>query len=138
MYRITKAWSFAAAHHLPSLPDGHKCRRVHGHNYRVTLTLESMRLDAHGMVVDYGDLAPFGNIIASLLDHRDLNGVLTNPTAEVLAAWLYEQALTLWPGLVTECTVSETDGTTATYRAACICAVTSPENPHPNIDCPLR
>ena len=116
MYRITKSWSFAAAHHLPTLAEGHKCRRPHGHNYRVTLGLEAERLDLFGMVVDYGNLSPFGAVIADRLDHRDLNDLLPNPTAEVLAAWLFDQALSWWPNLVADVTVSETDGTTAVYR----------------------
>ncbi len=38
--RITKAFTFDAAHHLPHVPAGHKCGRPHGHSYRVILGLE--------------------------------------------------------------------------------------------------
>ena len=116
MYRITKSWTFSAAHHLPNLPEGHQCRRVHGHNYRVTLGLESEALNAYGMVVDYGDLGPFAAAIHGRLDHRSLNDVLAVPTAEAMAEWLYEQARAWWPSLVVDVTVQETDGTSAMYR----------------------
>lgn len=35
MYRIGKRFMFEAAHHLPDLPEGHKCARLHGHSYTV-------------------------------------------------------------------------------------------------------
>ena len=50
MHAITKAFSFAAAHSLPQLPDGHKCRRVHGHNYEVLVELRSEELDDFSFV----------------------------------------------------------------------------------------
>ena len=75
-WRISKTFGFAAAHHLPALPEGHKCRRPHGHNYTVTLVLAATRLDDREMVLDYGELAPVRAWIGKTLDHRDLNSLL--------------------------------------------------------------
>jgi 6-pyruvoyltetrahydropterin/6-carboxytetrahydropterin synthase len=72
-------FGFDAAHFLPTLPDDHKCRRIHGHSFRVAVTAPDVR-----------DLAePVHEIYASL-DHRLLNEIpgLQNPTSELLAQWL--------------------------------------------------
>ena len=115
-YAITKTFTFAAAHHLPQLPDGHKCRRPHGHNYAVTLVLEADHLDPCGMVTDYGDLDPVKQWIATDLDHRDLNEVLPClPTAEWLARAVWDRWTKRYPELA-EVIVSETPATTASYR----------------------
>lgn len=91
VYRISKDFVFEAAHHLPSLPEGHKCRRVHGHSYVVRIVVESVALEPPGFVVDYNVLAPIGQFIEKHLDHHDLNEVMepVEPTAEKIARWLY-------------------------------------------------
>lgn len=116
-YTITKIYTFDAAHQLADLPEGHKCGRLHGHTYRVELNLAADHLDYTGFVIDFGDLAPFKDIIDKQLDHRCLNDVLPqNPTSEYLARWLYEKAAQLWPTLVAGCTVWETPTSRAEYR----------------------
>lgn len=115
-YFITKDFDFAASHQLRGLPASHKCSRLHGHNYLVRITLAAEQLDPVGFVVDYGALASFKALLDNRLDHRHLNDVLqANPTAEVLAAWLFGQAADLgFP--VVEVAVSETPKTWAWYR----------------------
>lgn len=93
MYRIGKSFTFAAAHHLPQLPDTHKCHRPHGHNYVVTYTLASRDLDSNGFIVDYAELTAYWKNLEGTLDHRDLNQIFRfPPTAENLARWLYENS----------------------------------------------
>ncbi len=95
MFEITKTWSFDAAHHLPGLPDGHKCARVHGHSWQVSATIASATLRPPGFVTDFGDLKPFGDYLATVLDHRDLNEVLPfAPTSEALAEHLADWYVT--------------------------------------------
>lgn len=89
-YRIGKKYSFAAGHHLPTLPDGHKCARPHGHTYTVDVVLVTTALGEPGFVTDFGNLQPFGAYIDQELDHRDLNEVFGfQPTCELLAEHLY-------------------------------------------------
>src|SRR5688572_27695931 len=38
--RLSKTFHFEAAHDLPTFPDGHKCRRLHGHSFRVKVVVE--------------------------------------------------------------------------------------------------
>ena len=92
MWRIGKTLTFEAAHHLPDLPEGHKCRRPHGHSYTVEVDMRADLLDDRGFVEDYGMLSE----VVKALDHQDLNELLAfAPTAENLAAHLF----TLFSGL---------------------------------------
>lgn len=96
MYVISKTFTFAAAHHLTCVPADHKCARVHGHTYTVTVELASEHL-RNCMVVDYGDLAQFNDYLQRELDHQDLNNVLPfEPTAERIAEHLYRWCGAMW------------------------------------------
>jgi 6-pyruvoyltetrahydropterin/6-carboxytetrahydropterin synthase len=88
---IDKTYDFAASHYLEGLPEGHKCSRLHGHTYYVTVTVGSNELHGPGFVTDFATLAPFRNYINTLADHQHLNEVLdVNPTAENIARHLAE------------------------------------------------
>lgn len=100
--RVTQCFTFEAAHRLPNVPDGHRCKRMHGHSYRVELTLAGPVDPQTGFVVDFFDVeAAFGPILARL-DHHTLNEVegLGNPTAENIARWIWRHAKPLMPLLV--------------------------------------
>lgn len=115
MYVIGKTFRFAAAHHLPEMPPGHKCRNIHGHNFTVTLVLAHEHLTDHTqMVRDYGDLAQVKAWIDHTLDHHSLNEVLPQPTAEVLAKYVFDSWALLYSELHTV-VVQETPGTMAAY-----------------------
>lgn len=90
---ICKSFDFDAAHHLPRVPEGHKCKRMHGHTYRVDVMLEGDPTPMDGWFVDYADIAIAWAGIHAMIDHCVLNDVpgLENPTTEVLAAWILRQ-----------------------------------------------
>jgi 6-pyruvoyltetrahydropterin/6-carboxytetrahydropterin synthase len=73
---IARRFSFAAAHHLDRLPEGHKCARPHGHTYVAEVQLAAAGLDQAGFVADFASLDPVKRYIDAELDHRDLNVVL--------------------------------------------------------------
>lgn len=125
---ISKEFRFSASHRLTQLPETHKCHRLHGHNYTVTLRLEGDIDPATGMVLDYGVLKKFGAFLDTELDHRhlgsghvyDAQGRLTDravlgeyPTAENLAVWLLGVAKAMFGGLVLCVRVAETENTDA-------------------------
>ena len=115
--RITKSFTFDAAHWLPEVPEDHKCRRLHGHTYELVVGLEG-ELDARlGWVVDYGEVSRAVDPVVRELDHHCLNEIpgLENPTAEVLAVWLFGRLRAQLPQLV-DVTVRETPRTSAVYR----------------------
>lgn len=121
-YTIGKTFKFDAAHQLSHLPEDHKCSRLHGHTYHVTVELESAELDADGFVLDYGALAPFKRWVDDTLDHRNLNDVVPGgmkTTAECLAAWLWGIAHDVLPDRgtwrIVAVTVKETENTFSRY-----------------------
>lgn len=88
--KIKRRFTFSAAHSLPHLPEGHKCRRHHGHNYVVILALYGP-VGPDGMVVDFAVLDDlWEQEFKPKLDHQNLNE--TTPvqftTAELLAQWI--------------------------------------------------
>lgn len=90
---IWKEFRFEAAHLLPRLPEGHKCRRLHGHSYRVRIYVEG-EVDEHlGWIVDFADIKAAFKPILEQLDHRYLNEIegLENSTAEVIARWIFDR-----------------------------------------------
>lgn len=91
MMSISKTFEFSASHLLEGLPSTHKCSRLHGHSYQVRIECEGT-VDGVGFVIDYSELDWVRQLIKETLDHRHLNDVLpVNPTAENIAAWLWDQ-----------------------------------------------
>jgi 6-pyruvoyltetrahydropterin/6-carboxytetrahydropterin synthase len=75
---------FEAAHRLPNVPEGHKCARIHGHSYQLTIETLAESSEAVDVAVDH---------VVSLLAHRYLNDLsgLENPTAELISVWVWER-----------------------------------------------
>ena len=73
---IVKKYRFEAAHFLPNVPEGHKCRRMHGHSFRFELVLRGP-VDPHtGWLIDFGDISKVVKpLIENHLDHYLLNDV---------------------------------------------------------------
>lgn len=97
---ITKQFTFEAAHRLPMVPPEHKCSRVHGHSFRVEVTVKGPIDEKMGWVVDFAALTEAWAPLFKLVDHRLLNDVegLANPTSEMLALWVLERFAV--PGVV--------------------------------------
>jgi 6-pyruvoyltetrahydropterin/6-carboxytetrahydropterin synthase len=91
--KISQAFRFEAAHHLPKVPETHRCRRLHGHSYRVEVHLEGAVDPATGFVVDFFDVEAAFSKLLSVLDHSCLNDIkgLENPTAENIAIWIWDR-----------------------------------------------
>ncbi len=115
--RITKAFAFDAAHRLPHVPAGHKCGRLHGHSYRVILGLEGPLDPELGWVQDYGEVKAAFRPLLERFDHHDLNEIpgLENPTAEMLAVYIYRELKPQLP-LLADVTVCESPTSEAIYR----------------------
>jgi 6-pyruvoyltetrahydropterin/6-carboxytetrahydropterin synthase len=97
---IWRRYHFEAAHQLPNVPDGHKCGRMHGHGFMVTLHAKQS-LDGEDMGVDYDRMDAVWAPMRECLDHRCLNDIegLENPTSEMLSRWLWEQLKSELPEL---------------------------------------
>src|SRR5262245_63935747 len=83
--RIGRTYRFESAHYLPLVPVGHKCRNLHGHNYRIEVVVHGT-LDDRGFVKDFAEIDAEILPLIKSLDHRLLNDVedLENPTAEII------------------------------------------------------
>jgi len=123
VFELTVEASFSAAHQIRGHPG--PCARLHGHNYRVEVTVVGPELDARGLLVDFGELRAACRRALDDLDHRFLNDLdafrAANPTAEALARHLHQRiAQELHPAAapvrVARVTVWESDTSRATYR----------------------
>jgi len=114
---IWKEFTFEAAHLLPNVPDDHKCKRLHGHSYRVRVCVAGELDPTLAWVVDFAEVAAAFEPIRLRLDHYYLNEIegLENPTSEVLAKWIWTQLLSALPNL-SRIEVSETCTAGCVYR----------------------
>jgi 6-pyruvoyltetrahydropterin/6-carboxytetrahydropterin synthase len=115
--KISQAFRFEAAHHLPQVPLSHRCHRMHGHSYRVEVQLQGPVDQRTGFVADFFDVeAAFGPLL-NTLDHHCLNDVagLENPTAENIAIWIWDRIKPALPAL-SEVRVYETADCWAEYN----------------------
>ena len=122
MFRVTVEEDFSAGHALRGY--GGKCENLHGHNYKVQITVEGAQLDSIGLLCDFLHLKQIIRGIVQGLDHQFLNDLpafsRVNPSAENLAKHFYEEASKQVAALpasarITGITVWETDVTSATY-----------------------
>lgn len=107
--RLTRDFTFEAAHLLPNAPEGHKCRRLHGHSFRVEVTVEGEVDPRSGWYLDYAVIRDAVEPLRKQLDHYYLNEIpgLENATSEHLAGWLWERLKPALPSLA-KVTVHET------------------------------
>jgi 6-pyruvoyltetrahydropterin/6-carboxytetrahydropterin synthase len=99
--RIYKEFTFEAAHFLPSAPQDHPNARVHGHSFRVRVTLDGEPAQETGLVMHLEDVETAIEDTREALDHRFLNDVdgLEAPTLERIAVWLWDRLHNRLPGL---------------------------------------
>ncbi len=100
-WEIFTEMHFEAAHYLPGAPEGHKCRRLHGHSFRVRLSVSGTPDKITGWIEDFGAIKQKIEPIRKLVDHYCLNDIegLENPTSENLAAWLWPRFQKVIPSL---------------------------------------
>ncbi len=93
MFELSIVVNFEAAHNIVGYPG--KCQRLHGHNWKIEITVLGKKLDKLGMLIDFKDLKQEVNKVAEDLDHCYLNELepftKNNPTAENISKYLYEK-----------------------------------------------
>ncbi len=89
---IYKEFTFEAAHLLPNVPEGHKCKRLHGHSFKVTIYVSGKVGITTGWIMDFATIKNAFNPLYEILDHNYLNNIsgLENPTSENLAIWIWQ------------------------------------------------
>ena len=112
--RVRRQFDFEAAHHLPRHPG--RCRQLHGHSYRLLVTVDRPVDPASGFAIDFGDLKSIvAREVVSVLDHGNVNEILENPTAEFMAVWIWNRLRGPLDGLV-EVELQETRSCSVVYR----------------------
>jgi len=114
---LRKTFQFEAAHLLPHLPKAHKCRRLHGHSFKVEVALAGECDPKLGWLMDYAEISAAFKPLLEKLDHYYLNEIpgLENPTSENIAAWVWDRLKPRLPGLL-EIVVAETCLSRCIYR----------------------
>ena len=114
---IYKEFSFDSAHFLPNVPEGHKCKNMHGHTYRLRVYVEGTPDPHLGWIMDFKDLKDALSGVIDLLDHKLINDIpgLENPTAENITIWIWKQVQPLLPQL-SKIELYETPTTGVIYR----------------------
>ena len=114
---LIKTFRFEAAHSLPNAPEGHKCRRLHGHSYRADIHVVGEVEPRTGWVIDFGEIKQAVEPILEQLDHRLLSDIpgLENSTSEILARYLWDRLAPALPGL-SAIAIWESDTSCCMYR----------------------
>jgi 6-pyruvoyltetrahydropterin/6-carboxytetrahydropterin synthase len=114
---IFKSFRFEAAHRLPLVAKDHKCYRLHGHSYAVTLHVDAPVDEEYGWVIDFADIEEAFRPTLDRLDHHYLNEIdgLENPTTEILARWIWKEVAPRLPHL-SQVAIAETCTSGCVYR----------------------
>lgn len=119
MYRLKICTHFAAAHNLMHYQGD--CENLHGHNWKVEVTVATDELDKAGLGVDFKILKKETNRVLDLLDHTYLNELPffegISPSSEHIARFVYEELGKVFHGKVRVESVCiwESDNACATY-----------------------
>lgn len=93
LYTLTVVTDFSASHIIPGHPG--KCARLHGHNWKVEISVQARELNDLGMAVDFADVKQVAKTVIDEVDHRHLNDIppfnIISPTAENVSAWLHQR-----------------------------------------------
>jgi 6-pyruvoyltetrahydropterin/6-carboxytetrahydropterin synthase len=114
---IYRQFQVEAAHRLPNVPENHKCRRLHGHSFRITVRVSGEPGPDSGWLIDFAEVKDAFQPVFDRLDHHYLNEIegLENPTSENLARWIWKQLAPCLDGL-SAVEVQETCNSGCIYR----------------------
>ncbi len=114
---LTKSFTFEAAQYLPSFPEDHKCRKIHGHSFTIEVSISGEVDEQTGIFVDHAEISRAMEPLLAQVDHACLNHIpgLENPTIERLCRWFWNKLMPTLPGLC-EIRIYETQRAWCTYR----------------------
>lgn len=117
-FELKQTFYIESARRLPNLPPEHPCHHIHGHSFKIVLTLIGPLDKKVGWVQDYHEITQVMKPLLTKLDHKLLNEIsgLENPTSELLAKWIFEAAQVSLPFLK-RVSISETQNSECSYPA---------------------
>ena len=114
---VYKKFNIESARSLPNVPESHPCYQLHGHSFKIIITVKG-QMDKHtGFVTDFQEIENAFNPIKKILDHSFLNKIegLSNPTSENICIWIWDKIESSIPNIC-EIEIKETDTTGCIYR----------------------
>ena len=114
---VYKTFAVEAARSLPHLPDNHPCKRIHGHSFKITITVDGQINEDTGFVMDFSEIDSVFSPIHEIIDHAYLNEIkgLENPSSENLCQWIWSKLSSSLPGLK-KIEIKETESTGCIYQ----------------------
>lgn len=110
---LKRKFKFEAAHRLPKYKG--KCKKIHGHSYRLIVSLKLPVDSETGLSMDFQEIQKIVEVaVIARVDHQNLNEIVSNPTSEQLIAWIWEQLEGKLSGLY-EIELSETENSSVVY-----------------------
>ena len=114
---VYKKFNIESARSLPNVSESHPCYQLHGHSFKIIITVKG-QMDKHtGFVTDFQEIENVFNPIKKILDHSFLNKIegLSNPTSENICIWIWDKIESSIPNIC-EIEIKETDSTGCIYR----------------------
>ncbi len=116
MFEVRIETYFSSAHHLLNYKG--KCENMHGHNWKVEVSLKGEELDRSNILVDFKILKKTVNEIIDYIDHKDINELPEfkdiSPSSEIIAKYIYEEVEKRFPN-VSRVNIYETPTSCASY-----------------------
>ena len=114
---VYKIFNIESARSLPNLPDGHPCKNIHGHSFKIKISVSDDVNEKTGFVMDFSKIDSAFSPISKMIDHAYLNELdgLTNPSSENLCKWIWGQLIDSLPNLK-RIEIKETDFTGCVYE----------------------
>jgi 6-pyruvoyltetrahydropterin/6-carboxytetrahydropterin synthase len=88
--RLVNEFRFEAAHRLPHVPAGHKCERLHGHSFKIELSVAGPVDPKTGWFIDFGVVHEAWLPLYDTLDHRYLWDRLKGPLPSLVRVTVFE------------------------------------------------
>ena len=114
---VYKKFNIESARSLPNLPKTHPCHKIHGHSFKIIISVEGQIDKQSGFVMDFQIIENAFQPIKTLLDHTYLNDVkgLSNPSSENICIWIWDKLESSLPNIY-KIEIKETDSTGCIYK----------------------
>ena len=114
---VYKKFNIESARSIPNLPKTHPCHHIHGHSFKIIISVKGPVNKQNGFVTDFQDIDDAFNPFKKELDHSYLNNIegLQNPTSENICIWIWDKIQSSLPNIY-KIEIKETDSTGCIYE----------------------
>ena len=114
---VYKKFNIESARSIPNLPKTHPCHHIHGHSFKIIISVKGPVNKQNGFVTDFQDIDDAFSPFKKELDHSYLNDIegLQNPTSENICIWIWNKIQSSLPNIY-KIEIKETDSTGCIYK----------------------